>query len=111
VVGADGGERRQLTTDPGQSWIGGWALDNDTIVFAVCRRGLWNVAIVSRSTSRVRTLTGFSEPRIYVRYPRWDAFRARVVFDRAETAGRLWAVEMPWMRRGQRVAVVVPRRQ
>ena len=94
VTSAAAGGRLQLTDEPGQSWIGGWAPDNDTIVFAARRRGIWNIATVSRSTTAVRTLTRFGDSRSYVRYPRWDASRSRVVFERSETAGRLWAVEI-----------------
>jgi Tol biopolymer transport system component len=101
VIGAESGERSRLTSASGQSWIGGWAPDNDTVLYAARRDGVWNVATVSRATSTARTLTSFTGPRSYVRYPRWDAFRDRVVFDRAETAGRLWAVDIPAFRSGQ----------
>jgi Tol biopolymer transport system component len=95
VVNVESGERTQLTNDAGQSWIGGWASDNDTVLFASRRQGVWNVATVSRTAKTVRTLTHFTEPRGYVRYPRWDPLNRRVVFDRADTTARLWAVELP----------------
>jgi Tol biopolymer transport system component len=88
------GQRVQLTSEPGQSWIGGWAPDNDTIVYASRRSGIWNVASVSKSTRVIRSLTRFTEPRVYVRYPRWDASAGRVVFERSETSGRIWGVEV-----------------
>jgi Tol biopolymer transport system component len=95
VTGADDGDRIQLTNEPGQSWIGGWAPDSDRIVFAARRGAVWNVATVSRSTSVVRTLTSFTEPRLYVRYPRWDRAHNRIVFERSETTGRIWSVDLP----------------
>ncbi len=95
VTGADGAGRAQLTHEAGQSWIGGWTPDGDKILFAARRAGLWNVALVSRTSSEVRTLTHFSEPRIYVRSPRLDRFHSRVVFERSDTTGRIWAVELP----------------
>ena len=49
VIGADGIGRRQLTNQSGQSWVGGWAADNDRILFAARRDAVWNVATVSRS--------------------------------------------------------------
>ena len=95
VVSANGGERRQLTNEPGQSWVGGWAADNDQVLFAARRGAVWNVAAVSRSSGVVRTLTEFSEPRLYVRYPRWDASQNRVLFQVAETTSRIWSVDLP----------------
>lgn len=72
VVGAEAGGREQITHEPGQSWVGGWAPDNDTIFFAARCDAVWNVASVSRKARAVTLLTHFTEPRIYVRYPRWD---------------------------------------
>jgi Tol biopolymer transport system component/DNA-binding winged helix-turn-helix (wHTH) protein len=93
VVDAEDGTRVQVTNQAGQSWIGGWA-DNDTVLFAARREAIWNVSAVSQSTRVVRTLTRFTEPRIYVRYPRWDAAARRVLFERSETGGRIWSLDL-----------------
>jgi Tol biopolymer transport system component len=95
VIGAEHGDRVQLTHEPGQSWVGGWASDSDRVLFAAKRAAVWNVAAVSRSTGVVQTLTHFTEPRGYVRYPRWDPANNRAVFERSETTGRIWSVELP----------------
>lgn len=96
VTGAEHGDRVQLTRDAdGQSWVGGWAPDSDRVVFAARRQAVWNVATVSRSTSEVQTLTPFTTPRLYVRYPRWDGANDRVVFERSETTARIWSVDLP----------------
>jgi Tol biopolymer transport system component/DNA-binding winged helix-turn-helix (wHTH) protein len=95
VIGRDGAGRTRLTNEAGQSWIGGWAPDGDGIIFASRRKGVWNVATVSRSTSAVRTLTDFTEPRFYVRYPRWDGAGGRAIFERSDTSGRIWTVDLP----------------
>jgi Tol biopolymer transport system component len=96
VTGAEDGDRVQLTHEAdGQSWVGGWGPDSDTIVFAARRRAVWNVASVSRSSSEVKALTNFTSPRLYVRYPRWDRANNRVVFERSETTGRIWSVDLP----------------
>jgi Tol biopolymer transport system component len=96
VVHAETGERRQLTTDAdGQSRVGGWASDNDRILFASRRQAVWNVASISRATSEVRDLTHFTTPRLSVQYPQWDDANDRVVFERSETTGRIWSVELP----------------
>jgi Tol biopolymer transport system component/DNA-binding winged helix-turn-helix (wHTH) protein len=95
VIDADGGERYQLTDDHGQSWVGGWKPDNDTVLFAAERGGVWNLESVSRRTRQVRSLTQFTAPQGHVRYPRWDAANHRAVFQRAQTTGRIWTVELP----------------
>jgi Tol biopolymer transport system component len=95
VIGASGGERTRLTREAGQSWIGGWTPDGDRIIFAARRNGVWNVATVSRSASAVRLVTSFTEPRYYVRYPRWDRAGHRIVFERSDTSGRIWMVDLP----------------
>jgi Tol biopolymer transport system component/DNA-binding winged helix-turn-helix (wHTH) protein len=95
LIGADGSDRRQLTHDEGQSFIGGWTPDAGTYVFAARRQAVWNVATVSPATGEVRYLTSFTEPRAYVRYPTWDPANSRVVFERFEVQGTAWSVELP----------------
>jgi Tol biopolymer transport system component len=94
VVGADGTGRAQVTDDRGQSWSGSWGPDPDTILLAARRNGLWNVTEISRTTRAERLLTAFDSPRLHVRYPRWDAAGRRVVFERGETAARIWSIDI-----------------
>jgi Tol biopolymer transport system component/DNA-binding winged helix-turn-helix (wHTH) protein len=95
VVDADGTQPgRQLTHEAGTHFIGEWQND-DWLLFAAKRQAMWNVMSVSRLTGTVAALTSFDEPRFYVRYPRWDLSRQRVVFERWETGGRLWSVRLP----------------
>ncbi len=95
VVDAEGTTpARQLTHDPGTNFIGEW-IDDEAVLFAGKQGGVWNVRSVSRSTGTVSTLTAFTEPRFYVRYPRWDPTGRRVVFERYETTGRLWGLRLP----------------
>jgi len=95
VTNADGSGRAQLTHDPGQSWVGGWKSDNDTILFAAERQGVWNIASVSRASGQIQFLTHFTAPQGHVRYPRWDDAAHRAVFERAQTTGRVWSVDLP----------------
>jgi Tol biopolymer transport system component len=95
LIDADGANRRQITHDEGQSFIGGWTPDSDTYVFAARRQAVWNVATASMSTGSVRLLTSFTEPRFYVRYVSWDAANDRIVFERHEVQGTIWSVDLP----------------
>ena len=92
---AAGGEPVRLTSEPEQSWVNGWAPDNDRIVFASRRNAVWNVAWVSRTTRTTRLVTSFTRPTQYVRYPAWASTRDRIVFERGEITGRIWSVELP----------------
>jgi Tol biopolymer transport system component/DNA-binding winged helix-turn-helix (wHTH) protein len=84
---------RQLTRDAGTNFNGEW-IDNEALLVAGKRAAVWNVLRISRS-GPVTPLTAFVEPRFYVRYPRWDPAGQRVVFERYETTGRLWSVQLP----------------
>ena len=95
VTRSDGGGRIQLTHEPGQSWVGGWKSDNDSVLFAAERDGVWNIQSVTRTTGRIQELTHFTDPPGHVRYPRWDPAHRQVVFERAQTTGRIWTVELP----------------
>jgi Tol biopolymer transport system component/DNA-binding winged helix-turn-helix (wHTH) protein len=95
LIDADGSQRRQLTRDEGQSFIGGWTPDGESYVFAARRQAVWNLAMLSTATGQVRQVTSFTEPRFYVRYPGWDPANSRIVFERFEVQGTIWSVEVP----------------
>ena len=94
VIQANGGEIVPLTNEKGQSWVNGWAGDNDRIVFAGQRNGVWNVYSVSRSTREVRQLTHFDKINTYVRYPSISPAGDQVAYEYAETTGNVWMVEL-----------------
>jgi Tol biopolymer transport system component/DNA-binding winged helix-turn-helix (wHTH) protein len=95
VADADGTRPpRTLTTEPGTNFIGEW-IGSEQVLFAGRERGIWNVRSVAAATGAVAALTAFDQPRFYVRYPRWDPARRRVVFERHETAGRVWSLQLP----------------
>jgi Tol biopolymer transport system component/DNA-binding winged helix-turn-helix (wHTH) protein len=85
---------RQLTRDAGTNFNGEW-IDESAFLVAGKRAAVWNVLRISATTGEATPLTAFVEPRFYVRYPRWDRARRRAVFERYETTGRLWSVQLP----------------
>ncbi len=95
LISADGTQPvRQLTHDSGTNFNGEW-IGEDAVLFAAKHQAVWNVRSVARATGQVTALTAFVEPRFYVRYPRWDPANRRVVFERDETTGRVFAVQLP----------------
>jgi hypothetical protein len=53
------------------------------------------VGWVSRVSGEVKMLTRYTDPHSWVRSPQWDETNHRIVFERAETAGRIWTVTVP----------------
>ena len=94
VMPAGGGEVIQLTDEKGQAWVNGWAADNDRIIFAGQRNGIWNVFSVSRTTREVRQLTDFERLNAYVRYPSISPLGDKVAYEYAETTGNVWMIEL-----------------
>jgi Tol biopolymer transport system component/DNA-binding winged helix-turn-helix (wHTH) protein len=94
-VPAGGGAIVQLTNEFGQSWPHSWAPDNDRIVFAGQRGGVWNIYSVSRRSRVVTQLTFFKSGTGYVRYPAWHPAGARIVFERALETANVWTVALP----------------
>jgi DNA-binding winged helix-turn-helix (wHTH) protein/Tol biopolymer transport system component len=95
VIDAEGAQpARQLTREAGTNFTGEW-IGNEEILIASRQDGLWNVRRVHASSGTVTDVTAFRDPRCYVRYPRWDPTRRRVLFERHETSGRLWTLELP----------------
>jgi Tol biopolymer transport system component/DNA-binding winged helix-turn-helix (wHTH) protein len=92
VVARGGGAVEQLTAERGQSWPHSWAPDNDRIVFAGLREGVWNLYAVSRATRRVTRLTAYTSASGYVRDPAWSPRGDRIVFERGVRTGGVWTI-------------------
>ena len=95
VVARAGGAVQQLTSARGQSWPHSWSPDNDRIVFAGERDGIWNLYTVSKSSRAVTQITSFTAPTGYVRYPAWSPSGSRIVFERALASGSVWTTTLP----------------
>jgi len=95
VVSRDGGAVEQITSEPGQSWTGSWAPDNDQMAFAGSRDGVWNVYTVSRRTKQIRKLTNFGDSGGYVRFPIWSPTGQKIAFERATPPkGSIWTMKI-----------------
>jgi len=94
VVSSEGGEVVQLTSKKGQNWVYDWAPDNDRILFAGQRDGIWNVYSISRTTREEKQLTHFTKLNGYVRYPAWSPNNDKIVYECAETTGNIWMLEL-----------------
>ena len=94
VIRSDGTDRRQLTTTPGQRFIGSWK-GSEAVLVASLERQVWNIVQVDRQSGVSRALTAFTRSSANVRYPRWDAVNEELIFDRTESTSRVWSVRLP----------------
>jgi Tol biopolymer transport system component/DNA-binding winged helix-turn-helix (wHTH) protein len=95
VLDTKGGPYRRLTNVPGQSWPHSWAADNDHIAFAGMRGGLWGLYSISASTGKQKTLLEPGLARGFVRYPSWSPRGDMIVFERAESRGNIFLLDLP----------------
>jgi Tol biopolymer transport system component len=94
TVPAAGGPVTVLSDDQGQSLLWDWAPDNDKIVFAGLRNGVWNLYWVSRSTKQEKQLTHYTRNNTYVRYPTWSPRGDQIVYEYSETTANIWTMRL-----------------
>jgi len=94
LISPENGRIQTLVDEPVHSWLHDWAPNNDQIVFAGLRNGLWNVYWVSRSTKRVRQLTHFQSRSGIVRYPAWSPRGDQVVFERQGLVANIYVADL-----------------
>ena len=92
---AEGGTSRLLTPEAGEAWVHDWTGDNDRIVFAGQRGGVWNVWWVSRTTGQETQVTRYTGVNTFVRYPSSSPRGDRVVFELGEVRGNVWVSAVP----------------
>jgi Tol biopolymer transport system component/DNA-binding winged helix-turn-helix (wHTH) protein len=95
VLASEGGAVKQLTNEPGQSWAHSWAPDNDHVAFAGMRGGLWGLFSISVSKGKQKTLLEPGLARGFVRYPSWSPRGDMIVFERAESRGNIFILDLP----------------
>jgi Tol biopolymer transport system component len=84
-----------LTPEAGEAWVHDWVGDNDRVVFAGLRGGVWNVWWVSRATGQETQITRYTGVNTFVRYPSSSPRGDRVVFERGEVRGNIWLASVP----------------
>lgn len=95
VLDTKGGPMRRLTNLPGQTWPHSWAADNDRIAVAGMRAGMWGLYSISASTGKQKTLLEPGLARGFVRYPSWSPRGDMIVFERAESRGNIFLLDLP----------------
>jgi len=94
VIPAGGGEPVQLTTGREHAWPASWAPDNDRVVYAGFRSGIWNLYWTSRTTRETKQLTTNQSLANYVRYPAWSPRNDQVVYEQGEMRGNIYLLEL-----------------
>jgi len=94
LLSAEGGVARAITRLPGQHWVHDWSPDSRRALYAARRDGLWNVYWMDVETGEERRLTDHGRVRDAVRTPAWSPTGDRVAYERIETTGAVWLIEL-----------------
>jgi Tol biopolymer transport system component/DNA-binding winged helix-turn-helix (wHTH) protein len=95
VMPAAGGASTQITPFKGQHWHYSWSPNGDKIVFAKVGEDLiWNIWSVSRTTKVEEQLTHYTQTNAFVRYPATSPRGNQIVYERTETTGNIWMLQL-----------------
>jgi serine/threonine-protein kinase len=94
IFPAAGGKVQTLVDNFDEAWPSDWAPDNDRIVFAGQRNGVWNIYWVSRATRKIVPLTHFDAQSAFVRYPSWSPLNNQVVFEHNELSANIYIADL-----------------
>jgi Tol biopolymer transport system component len=90
----DSGVPTRLTSVAGQSWAYGWTPDGTSVLFAALRGGLWSIRSIAASGGEERALVAEERLGVYLRYPTLSPQGDLLVYERAETTGNVWMMEI-----------------
>jgi Tol biopolymer transport system component len=93
TIPADGGPITVWTEGHGKTWPGSWTADDQTIIAAAQRDGIWNLYAIGRDRSE-KKLTDYSRLREFVRYPRISSSGDRIIYEYNETKGNIYIGEL-----------------
>jgi Tol biopolymer transport system component/DNA-binding winged helix-turn-helix (wHTH) protein len=95
VLPVTGGGVKQLTHGVEHAFTGGWSPDGKLVAFAGLREGSWNLYTINPDTGKETKLTKYRSLRSFVRYPVWDPKMDSLVFEKTETTGNLYQMDLP----------------
>jgi dipeptidyl aminopeptidase/acylaminoacyl peptidase len=94
LLPAEGGASRLLTRMPGQHWVHDWSPDGRRVLYAASRDGIWNVYWMDVESGEERRLTDYGRVRGGVRTPVWSPAGDRIAYERLETSGAVWVLDL-----------------
>jgi Tol biopolymer transport system component len=94
LLPAEGGEPRAISRLPGQHWVHDWSPDGRRVLYAARRDGIWNVYWMDVESGEERRLTDHGRVRDSVRTPAWSPAGNLVAYERLETSGAVWLMDL-----------------
>jgi Tol biopolymer transport system component len=94
IIPSAGGTLIQLTSDHGEAYGGDWLPDEDRIVFAAWRNGVWNLWCVSRRDKSEKQITNYTKTNCYVRSPSLSRRGDRIAYEYSETTGNIYMMHL-----------------
>ena len=91
---SSGGEPERLPAGRGPSWLGSFAPDGATVVFAAQRRGTWYLATTGIARPE-RLLAVTPETVGYLRWPDWSPDGRHIVYERMHYEAGVWTLDLP----------------
>ena len=93
VMPSTGGTPELLNEKRGLSWAFSYSPDGRRIAFAGYRDDTWNLWWIDRGTREEKRLTENTRLDIYIRYPSWSPKGDRIVYEQAETRGKVYLLD------------------
>lgn len=95
ILPVAGGSPKSYGSGIEQTFTGGWSSDGKQVAFARLRNGNWSLYSLDADTGAETKLTANESLRVFVRYPVWSPRNDWIVFERTETTGNLFALDLP----------------
>ncbi len=94
ILPVTGGSPQYYGAGIEQTFTGGWSSDGRQLAYARLKNGTWDLYSLDVEKGAEKKLTANKSLRVFVRYPVWGAQNEWIVFERTETTGNLFALDL-----------------
>lgn len=95
ILPVEGGSPKFYGDGIEQVFMGGWSPDGKYLTYARLKNGSWDIYSLDTEKGVESKLTANQSLRVFVRYPVWGPRNNWIVFERTETTGNLYSLDLP----------------